>query len=108
MIQVAIYLFLFVIPYFFITFTTLDATYLAICVYTSLSGCSMMYFYEFMDIVVEGPRAYFKNPWNWIDTLTLPVYILLSTINLSIADQPGASNHDLIEARRALNTFVLL
>ena len=106
LIQLAVYVFLFIIPYFLLTFTALDGFYLRFCVYMSLLGAMIMYFYEVMAIVVEGPKVYFKDYWNWIDAITLPLYILLSTINLSIADHPGASNHDLIQWRRVLNSLM--
>ena len=48
MVQVAIYFFLFIIPYFLLTFTALDGTYLSICVFMSLLGVTLMFFYEFM------------------------------------------------------------
>ena len=82
MIQVAMYLFMFVIPYFLLTFTTLSSTYLRTCVYISISGCIFMFSYKIITIVVEGPKACFADTWNWIDTMTLPVYLVLSSINL--------------------------
>ena len=96
MIQVFVYLFMFVIPYFLLTHTTLDSTYLTICVYMSISGAIFMFSYEIIAIVVEGPKIYFSDPWNWIDAMTLPLYLILSSINLYIEDNVGASDHDLI------------
>jgi len=108
MFQVAIYVFLFIIPYFFVTFTSLDKSYKSICIYTSLVGVILMFFYEFMAMQVEGIKGYFANLWNWVDTLTPIVYITLSVVNLSIANHPrGANMHDLIEYRRALNALML-
>ena len=52
--QVCIYLFLFVIPYFVLTFTELSPSYLSLCVYVSLIGVTLMFFYEFMNMVVLG------------------------------------------------------
>ena len=107
MIQVAIYVFLFIIPYCLLTFTSLDETYLSICVYMSLIGVTLMFFYEFMAMQVQGLKVYFSDPWNWVDTLTPIVYIALSVVNLSIANNSRANMHDLIESRRALNAFML-
>ena len=66
-----------------------------------------MFFYEFMAMQVQGLKVYFADPWNWMDVLAPPAYIALSIVNLSIADHPGADQHDLIESRRCLNTFML-
>ena len=107
LIQVAIYIFLFIVPYFLLTFSALSGTYLRICVYMSMLGVTLMFFYEFMAMKVQGLKDYFSDPWNWVDTLTPPVYVALSLVNLSIADHPGANMHDLIETRRVLNTFML-
>ena len=105
--QFVIYIFMFVIPYFFITFTNLNRNWLGTCIYMSLFGVTFMFTYEFMGMKVQGIKVYFSSPWNWFDTITPIVYIILSKINLSIAEHPDADNHDLIEWRRVLNTIML-
>jgi len=42
-----------------ITFTALDGTYLRICVYMSLLGVALMFFYEFMSMKVQGFKVYY-------------------------------------------------
>jgi len=74
----------------------------------SLIGVTLMFLYEFMAMQVQGLTVYFSDPWNWVDALTPLAYLALSVINLSIANNPGGNIHDLIESRRALNTFMLL
>ena len=61
MFQVALYLFMFVIPFFMLTYSTLSPVCMRLCVYVSLSGAVCMFCYEVIATVVEGPKIHFNN-----------------------------------------------
>ena len=66
-----------------------------------------MSFHELMAMIVQGTRVYFNNYWNLLDFLTLPLYLTLSVVNISIDNQLGTNIEDLIEWRRVLNAIML-
>ena len=81
--QMVFYAICFLTPYLMVLFGQhLQGVSLKFCLSTSLIGALGMFFFEWMDIVVNGASVYFKDWWNWIDVMTLIIYVAFYSISM--------------------------
>ena len=105
--QVVFYFLVFIVPYLLDLFGHLEGYAMKACLTTSLVGAFGMYFYEIIDMYVGGRKVYFKDKWNWIDSISLLTFIAYYTIRIYIANNPDEDNIALWECAKLVNCFVL-
>jgi len=51
-----------------------------------------MFFLEIIAMKVEGPTAYFSDPWNFMDLTIFPTYLLFVCIQIQSPESRVAEN----------------
>jgi hypothetical protein len=102
------YFIVFTIPYLLVLFGHLQGYAMQACLSISLTGAICMYIYELMDMYVGGRKVYFKDKWNWIDSISLLNFIAYYTLRIYIDKNPDEDNIVPWECSKLINCFVLV
>ena len=106
--QMIFYFISFIVPYFMVSFGNLANFPLKFCLSVALSGTSGMFFFEIMEMYVEGVRSYLKEWWNWVDCTSLVIFQTYASSKIYIDNSPDVDTTDLYEATNILEVFILL
>jgi len=102
------YAIFFLTPYLMVLFArNMHGISLKFCLSVSLIGQLGMFFFEIMNIAVDGLSVYLKDKWNWMDISTLIIFVAFYSISMYQEINIDASPY-LSDVIRIFNVFILI